>query len=134
METSFCWRQRWLASAAVLSVSLLSKPAVLSKDLDQLIPSLYGGGGITLATQGPPQIAGHRAHFQAATGNALDQLNNQLSRSFSAFPFNSSAGSFAFNFDRDLNTLVNTSDTLGPIFAERAATLGQGKWNVSFYG
>src|SRR5690349_20978200 len=87
MNTSFCPRQQWLVFIPVLVAAMGARQSAQALDLDQLIPNLYGGKGITLATQGPPQIAGHAAHFAAASGNALDQLNNQLSQSFSAFPF-----------------------------------------------
>jgi hypothetical protein len=98
-------------------------------DLRDFISGLYGGDGILLANN-----TGHQAHFAQESGNALNQLNRQLGTGFGVIPFNSSAGNFAFRFDSDLGTFVNTTDTLGPIFAERAPTLGRGKWNISFYG
>ena len=131
METTFI-QKRTTTVLLVAFVLLLSRQASRSQNLDQLIPGLYGGHGITLGLI--PDAPNHAAHFSAASGNALEQLNSQLSRSFASFPFNASAGSFAFSFDRDLGAFVNTSETLGPIFAERTATLGRGKWNVSFYG
>ena len=97
-------------------------------DLNGLISSLYGGDGITLAANN------HRAHFQGASSAAINQLNSRLATDFAAFPFNSSAGSFSFAYDADLGTFVSTTDTLGPIFAERAPTIGKGKWSVSVYG
>jgi Putative MetA-pathway of phenol degradation len=98
-------------------------------NLRDLIPSLYGGNGITLGTN-----SGHQAHFSQESSGALSQLNNQLGSGFGVLPFNSSAGNFEFSFNSDLGTFVNITDTLGPIFAERAPTLGKGKWNISFYG
>jgi hypothetical protein len=122
----------FLLAAASLYVS---GPLTYATDLDQLIPGLYGGKGITLPlVPGVPASQFHVAHFQASSANALDQLNANFSSGFTQFPFNSSAGSFTFTFDRDLGTYVNTSETLGPIFAERAATIGRGKWSLAFYG
>src|SRR5579862_8816583 len=104
-------------------------------DLNQLIPGLYGGQGITLPlAPGVPFGEVHRAHFQTSSENALDQLNREFSSGFTTFPFNSSPGSFTFTYDRDLGAYVNTSDTLGPLFAERAATVGKGKFSFGFYG
>ena len=104
-------------------------------DLDQLIPGLYGGQGITLPlVPGVPFGEVHRAHFASASENALVDLNRQLSSGFTTFPINSSPGSFTFRYDRDLGAYVNTSDTLGPIFAERATTVGRKKLSIGFYG
>jgi len=115
--------------------SLVGSLTTLATDLDQLIPSLYGGQGIILPlVPGVPTSIFHVAHFQTSSVNALDQLNSQFSSGIPSFPFNSSAGSFTFTYDRDLGAYVNTSDTLGPLFAERAATVGRGKFSVAFYG
>src|SRR5438270_12774271 len=104
-------------------------------ELDQLIPGLYGGQGITLPLV-PVVPFGqiHRAHFATSSENALVDLNRQFSSGFTTFPFNSSPGSFTFTYDRDLGAYVNTSDTLGPLFAERATTVGRKKLSVGFYG
>lgn len=102
-------------------------------DLDQLIPGLYGGNGIILPlVPGVPVSQFHVAHFQTSSANALDQLNAQFATGFPQFPFNSSAASSTFVFDRDLGAYVNTSDTLGPLFAERSSTVGKGKISVAF--
>jgi len=120
-----------LPAVVALGSALLASPSpVRGRDLNQLISSLYGGDGITLGTTANH----HEAHFQGASSSALDQLNQRLATDFAVFPFSSSAGSFSFAFDSDLGTFVSTTDTLGPIFAERAATIGKGKWSVSMYG
>jgi hypothetical protein len=59
-------------------------------------------------------------------------LNQQLGRDFAVFPFNSAVGAFNFVFDPDLGTFVSTTDTLGPLFAERGQTLGQKNLDLAF--
>jgi len=87
-------------------------------DLDQLIPGLYGGNGILLPlVPGVPTSIFHVAHFQTSSVSALDQLNSQFTTGLPQFPFNSSAGSSTFVYDADLGAYVNSSATLGPIFA-----------------
>jgi hypothetical protein len=104
-------------------------------DLDQLIPGLYGGQGIILPlVPNVPFSDRHVAHFQTSSVNALDQLNAQFATGLPQFPYNASAGSSSFVYDRDLGAYVNNSGTLGPIFAERSATVGRGKFTVSFSG
>ena len=107
--------------------TLLTVPALVfsvqsshAGDLRDLISGLYGGNGITLGNN-----TGHEAHSAQESSDALNQLNAQLGSGFGVIPFNSSAGNFAFGFNADLGTIVNTTDTLGPIFAERAPTVGR---------
>lgn len=102
-------------------------------ELDQLIPGIY-----EQFHPGPPPgiIVGstdrHQAHFVSGTDAALQALNDQLGKDFAVFPFSSSAGAFKFNYDPDLGTFVKTTDTLGPLFAERADVLGKKNLNFAF--
>src|SRR5438270_11559658 len=94
-------------------------------ELDQLIPGLYGGQGITLPlVPGVPFGQIHRAHFATSSENALVDLNRRFSPGFTTFPFNSWPGRFTFKYDRDLGAYVNTSGTLRLLFADRPTTVG----------
>jgi hypothetical protein len=80
---------------------------------------------ITLAS------TGHQAHFtsQPAAQEALRQLNRGVATQLSTFPLGSSSGGFTFTFDQALGVFTRTSDSFGPLFAERALTAGKGKLN-----
>lgn len=106
---------------------LLSGSESPAKDLVELIPSLYGGKGIFLATD--PR-ANHTAHFAINSAAAINRLNELITGQIGTFPFSSSVGGFTFAFDEALGTFVRTTETLGPLFAERAPTLGKGKLNL----
>lgn len=95
-------------------------------DLADLIPGLYGGDGIFLATS---PLASHTAHFGIDSTASINRLNEQIASEIGLFPFSSSVGGFTFEFAKELGTFVRTTETLGPLFAERAATLGRGKFN-----
>jgi len=104
-------------------------------DLVDLIPGLYSrsGGGF----DGAPGIRigsadGHEAHFGFGSAVALRSLNQQLGQDFAVFPFNSAVGAFNFAFDPDLGTFVSTTDTHGPLFAERGQTLGKKNLDLAF--
>ena len=114
-----------LAMACLLTV-LPSESA--ARKLITLIPSLYGGDGIFLATD---PAADHTAHFSIDTAASINRLNEQIAGEVATFPFSSPVGSFTFAFDPALATFVEVTDTLGPLFAERAPTLGRGKLNLS---
>jgi hypothetical protein len=75
---------------------------------------------------------GHQAHFssQPAAQEALRQLNRGIATQLSAFPLSSASGGFTYSFDKALGVFSRTSDSFGPLFAERALTAGKGKLNV----
>jgi hypothetical protein len=113
-------------------VLLLSGRDSSARDLRDLIPGLYGGDGITLADPPPGSpFPTHAPHFTIDSAAAINQLNDQVATEIALFPFSSSVGGFTFAFDPLLGTFVSTTETLGPLFAERAPTLGRGKLNVN---
>jgi hypothetical protein len=99
-----------------------------SGKLVNLIPGLYGGDGIVLATA---PTASHTAHFSIASAASINQLNQQIASEVGSFPFSSSVGGFSFEFDPTIGDFVSTSKTLGPLVAERASTLGKGRFNLN---
>src|SRR6266545_5998644 len=121
---------------AVLTVVLAifsSRGESSARDLASLIPGLYGGKGIFLAA--PPAgspFPSHASHFSIDSAASINRLNEQITAQIGAFPFSSSVGGFTFAFEPALGTFVRTTETLGPLFAERAPTLGRGKLNLHF--
>jgi len=88
----------------------------------------------------PPSTPGlsHSAHFSPFT--VADQQNpavaivssfNQLMVvQLSTFPIGSSSGGFSYAFDPNLGTVRRSTSSFGPLFAERAATLGKGRFSA----
>jgi len=76
----------------------------------------------------------HGDHFLpanvAASGAVISTLNNFISSSVSSFPLSSTVAGLTFDFSS--GRPVSTSTSLGPIFSERAHTMGQGLFNVGF--
>lgn len=128
-----CLRRGGVTQASVIAAlgfGLVADPSV-ARDLNALIPGLYGGDGITLAPAAPP-APDHSTHFSIATSSSINRLNSQIAAEIGAFPVSSSVGGFTFAFDPTLGTFVPTTETLGPLFAERAQTLGKGKFDLQF--
>ena len=119
--------KRTTAVLIVLWLILLLGSNRAAAKLRDLIPSLYGGDGIQLV-----DVAGHGPHFSFDTQNSFNQLNNQIASEVAIFPFTSSSGGFTYTFDPARGTFVRTTETLGPLFAERASTLGRGKFSLNF--
>ncbi|MEE9519940.1 MAG: transporter [bacterium] len=125
------WLIDWLKGVLLLTViSLLwiRPEPVTAGGLKDFVKDLYGGDGITLA---PPTMGfNHQPHFTASSLRGLDALNTVLESSLNQFAFSSTVAAFTFDIERGVP--VRTTESLGPLLAERAPTLGAGKLNVQF--
>ncbi|MDX1648006.1 MAG: transporter [Longimicrobiales bacterium] len=103
--------------------------------LDQLF--VFSGGQEPLflvGSAGQPATEVHGNHFipsEAATnGVLLDIFTGAIASNISNFPLSSTVSSQTFTFVEGVP--VPTSSSFGPIFAERAQTLGRGRFDVGF--
>jgi hypothetical protein len=116
-----------LALFATFSSASLSAQSLNLRDL----LTDFFRNGITLAD--PPAGSPFPTHAHHFVGDAslvpLEELNNELAAQLSTFPLASSAGGFTYRYDPALGTFTRASDSFGPIYAERADTIGKGKFN-----
>jgi len=99
--------------------------AAAAVPLDQVIPNLFGGSlntTIIASTGTSTQTASIVGRFQ--------DLNAQLSTARAQVPLPSASGAFRFAWDPDLDTFVRFEQSLGSGLAERAQTIGRGRFNV----
>jgi hypothetical protein len=108
----------------------LSSAAANAADLQNFVVDLYGGDGISLSSQGGPFAAVHAAHFTAESLEAFTLLNSAIASASGTFAFNSTFT--GLTFDVATGVPVETQDSLGPLLAESATTLGKGKINLAF--
>jgi hypothetical protein len=109
-----------------------------SQPLSSLLPELILRE-IRLPTPSTPGLS-HAAHFSPFTVAELenpavtivDSFNKLMVVQLSTFPIGSSSGGFSYAFDPNLGTLRRASSSFGPLFAERAATLGRGRMSAGF--
>ncbi len=121
-------------SALLAAALILCGPATLAAQtgLRDLLTDFLQQG-ITLAP--PPLVGGtnHVAHFNSLDQTqflAVRQFNQELALQLSSFPLASSAGGFTYRFDPALSTFTRATESFGPIYAERADTIGKGKSNL----
>ena len=94
---------------------------------------------ITLPRPTVPGLS-HEAHFSPFVLNDLENpavavvenFNKLLIVQLSTFPLGSSAGGFSYTFDPELGTFRRASNSFGPSFAERAATIGRRRFSAGF--
>ena len=82
----------------------------------------------------------HIAHFSPLEANDLNNpvvaivqsFNTQMATQFSTFPLGSSSGGMTYVFDESVGTFRRGSMSFGPLFAERALTIGRRKLSAGF--
>ncbi len=110
------------------SATLVAQSAVTP--LSELYPRLY-----------QQLIAAHDLIFSSLTSTEPEDIrkarqdktfhiNNLLADQLSSFPLGSSAGGFTWTFEPVSGTFTRASESFGPIFAERALTIGKEKLNA----
>ena len=84
---------------------------------------------------GPP----HQAHFSPLTNELnnpvvgiVQGFNSQMATQFSTFPLGSSTGGLTYVFDESVGTFRRGSASFGPLFAERALTIGRRRLSLGF--
>jgi outer membrane putative beta-barrel porin/alpha-amylase len=121
---------RRIVAVLAVALSALAAPPVEAGSLADLIPNLFGTNGITLA---PPATGfSHAAHFTVDSRGELTTLNDALRGQLETFPLPSPASGFTFQFDPTLGVFTRSTESFGPIFAERAETIGRGRFSLGF--
>jgi hypothetical protein len=91
------------------------------------LPNLFGPQGLTLFSS---PVFPHYAHF---VGSAQQTLNTTLSTAIATqlaiLPFISPASGFTYSFDSSAGVFVPTTSSFGPIYTERADTVGRHKFS-----
>jgi hypothetical protein len=85
-------------------------------------------------------VFSHSAHFSPLSGadvenpavEIVESFNQLMTAQLASLPLGSSAGGFTYAFDPTLGTFRRTSRSFGPSFAERASTIGKGRFSVGF--
>jgi uncharacterized membrane protein YgcG len=129
---------KWVALSAAIGL-FLPRPAIAQADarlpLSQILPDLIGNT-IVLAPRSTPEVPSHAAHFKPSPEQLQTpvQFNQQLVTLLSSLPFGSSSGGFTYNYDPSVGTFSRSSESFGPLFAERALTIGRerGSLGVSY--
>ena len=127
------------ALVAVLLGSTLLPSAAAGQSMQEVLDQLFifAGGDEPLFLQGSAGQSAtevHGDHFIPAetetNGALLEIFTGAIASNISNFPLSSTVSSQTFTFVGGVPT--PTSSSFGPIFAERAQTLGRGRFDVGF--
>jgi hypothetical protein len=74
----------------------------------------------------------HEVHFLPGLSQATAafELQKALVAQLSTFPLGTSSGGFTYTLDTATGAITPASPSFGPLYAERALTIGQGKFNA----
>lgn len=124
--------------AGVIAILVLSCGIIQAQSLkdeiqgifdEVLKPETEGGNLFLSGFQGA-----HGSHFipsvVEASNATITSFSNFISANISSFPLSSTTAGLTFDFSSGVP--VSTSTSLGPIFAERAQTLGRNRFNMGF--
>lgn len=95
------------------------------------IPNIYGSTGLTLKDVTNAGIQ-HSPHFNNSFQGSFTPLTVELGTELSLLPLASPASGVLFSFDRTLGVFSRSTQSFGPVFAERAETVGRHKLYVGF--
>ena len=95
------------------------------KHLATLFTELYGPNGLVVDSEATlPGEQPHSAHFNSSFQSDFSQFGTALVDQFVNVPLPSPASGFTYRFDPSLGVFQRTTQSFGPILAERAETIG----------
>jgi len=107
--------------------------AQLGQNLASLIPNLYGPTGLVVDSEAQLHGGVNRsAHFNSSFQSDFSQFNIALATQLLALPLPSPASGFTYSFDPSLGVFTRSTQSFGPILAERADTIGKKRFSVGF--
>lgn len=118
-----------------LAAALLSPRAAAAQsgELALLFQQVFGPTGLRVDSEAVlPDGSTHSAHFNSAFQSNFTQINIALAGQLTALPQPSPASGFTYAFDPDTGTFVRSTQSFGPILADRAETIGRGRFSFGF--
>src|SRR5262245_49049193 len=95
------------------------------KHLSTIFTDLFGPNGLVVDSEATlPGELPHTAHFSSDFQSNFSQFGTALVDQFVSVPLPSPASGFTFEFDPALGVFHRTTQSFGPILAERADTIG----------
>ncbi len=101
---------------------------VAARDLEDALPQVFGPD-VSVATGLGGNIVG--SGIVDVNAGLSSQVSSSINSFRSQLPVPSASAAYTYEFDPDLDLWLRSSESLGPLFSQRAQTLGQGKFSIS---
>lgn len=103
------------------------------RDLATLFTDLYGPRGLVLDSLATlPGEQPHTAHYNSDFQRNFSQFSTALVGQLVRLPLPSPASGFTYQFDPGLGVFQRTTQSFGPVLADRAETIGARRISVGF--
>jgi len=100
-----------------------------SPNLAEMLQNIYGPHGLVVDSEAVlPDGSTHSAHFNGAFQTEFGRVNVALVQQLGALPIPSPASGFTYSFDNSTGTFLRSTQSFGPILADRAETIGRGRF------
>jgi len=126
-----------VVTVAVLCLLLnvrISSAQTNQNKLAFIFKNIYGPNGLLVDSEAvlAPGDAAHYPHFNSSFQASFTPFNSSLASLLTAVPLPSPASGFTYQFHAETGAFERSTQSFGPILADRAETLGRGKLSVSF--
>lgn len=129
-------RKSWCLPAVICLMMWISPEKGYAQTTPTLVDLMFDTFDRNIGLARTPAGVGVVAHTGVfpglvATEQLITNVSQQIGAQVSTFPLGSSSGGFTYGYDASLGTFARTTQTFGPAFAERAATIGKGKFSFA---
>lgn len=122
--SSFCFGQTPLTQGTVVTGQCSGH----AHEPGCVLPNLFGSGGLTLFNN---PVFPHYAHFVGSAQTTLNQtLGSAIATQLAILPIISPSSGFTYKYDSSTGSFERTTSSFGPIYTERAETIGRGKFSM----
>ena len=98
------------------------------------VPQLYSPNGLIINERTGPvtnsEIEEGPGVFAFSKQDILTSLNSSIASQIALLPFVSPASGITFTFDKSLGVYTESTDSFGPLFGERADTIGRYRFSL----
>src|SRR5262245_6179369 len=118
----------------VMCLLLNITSGMAQEKLGLIFKDIYGKQGLVVDSTIPlnPGDSAHFAHFNSSFQSSFNLFNIALASQLTAVPLPSPASGFTYVFRPESGAFERSTQSFGPILADRAETLGRRKFSFSF--
>src|SRR5262249_43811176 len=104
------------------------------KKLGSIFKNIYGTQGLIVDSEAVlnPGDQAHFAHFNSSFQSSFNLFNIAMASQLTAVPLPSPASGFTYVYRPETGAFTRSTQSFGPILADRAETLGRRKFSFSF--
>ncbi len=107
--------------------------AVPVPELSQIFSQLYGRNGLVVdSIASLANGVSHSGHFNSGFESEFGQFGTALTLQLVSLPLPPPSAGFTYQFDPALGVFTRSTTSFGPIFSERANTIGAGRVAIGF--